>query len=89
MHILHLALFVLDSSAGKCPASPLISSQEMFLHLAGNFCLVWNAIYNIYLYCLKIPKAKAFFKSRLSCAEIEVDHTISSLKHMQEVLYLT
>ena len=44
-----------------------ISSQELFLHLAGNFCHLILECHIIYLLF-----TKAFCKSRLSCAEIEV-----------------
>jgi hypothetical protein len=55
--------------------------QEIFLQGARNFChlICWNIIK--FTYCLNIWKA--FWKSRLFCAEIEVYHngrTIRSLK---------
>jgi hypothetical protein len=53
-------------SAGKCPVAPLpgsfhkLFSQEIFLHLAGNFCYIYIYTYNT----LTVEKFQKHFASR-------------------------
>jgi hypothetical protein len=62
-------------SASSNTARKFLTIENIF---ARNFCHI------IYLYCSKIPKA--FCKSRLSCAEIEVYHTV--LHHACSEIYI-